>query len=247
MYPFLARYGSLFIYSYTVVLALGTLAAVLLTARLARESATPDWFDGFLFLLLGAIVGGRLGFVAGQWGYFSDHLTEIWRFSQGGLAYHGAWAGGIAALLIWVMIGGRDFFAYGALFMPGVALVTVFGWAACWLDGCAYGRETVLNLWSADLPDEFGVFAVRYQTQLLGLLLSLGALVTILWLRRRLPAQRLFWTAVALLGAAHLLPGLWRGDPMLMIGALRLDAILDGLMVLVGLLGIQYARRSGSA
>ena len=150
-------------------------------------------------------------------------------------------------LLIWVMIGGRDFFAHAALFMPGVALVTVFGWAACWLDGCAYGRETVLSLWSADLPDEFGVFAVRYQTQLLGLLLALGAFAAVLWLRRRMTDQLLFWTAVALLGAAHLPPSLWRGDPMVMIGALTLDVILDALMVLAGLLGIQYTRRSGPA
>ena len=77
MYPILARYGSLFVYSYTVVLALGTLTAMLLTARLARESATPDWFDGFLLLLLGAIAGGRLGFVAGQWDYFRHISTSF--------------------------------------------------------------------------------------------------------------------------------------------------------------------------
>ena len=36
MAPILARYGSIFIYSFTVILALGVLLATLLTARLAR-------------------------------------------------------------------------------------------------------------------------------------------------------------------------------------------------------------------
>lgn len=242
MFPILARYGSTFVYSYTVVLAAGVLAAAALTARLARDGGPQEWFDALLAILLGAILGGRAGFVAGQWAYYQDHLGEIWRIGQGGLAYHAALLGGLLALLLWTTLKGRDFYAYGALAMPGTAVVTAFGWAACWLEGCAYGRETLPGPLSAEIADEFGVLAVRYQTQLLGLLLALLVLAVLLWLRPRVSAAVLFWCGVGLLGAAHLLPGLWRGDPLPASTGLRIDVILDVLMVLSAPLGIQYVR-----
>lgn len=242
MFPIFARYGSIFVYSYTVVLALGVLLAAALTARLARDSGPEEWFDALLAMLLGAILGGRAGFVAGQWGYYQDHLGEVWRIGQGGLAYHAAWLGGLLALLLWTTLKGRDFYDYGALAMPGTAVIAAFGWAACWLEGCAYGRQALPGPWSAEIADEFGVVAVRYQTQLLGLLLALLVLAILLWLRPRVGDAVLFWCGVGLLGAAHLLPGLWRGDPSPFSAGLRIDVILDLLMVLSAPLGIQYAR-----
>lgn len=243
MYPILARYGNLFVYSYTIVLALGVIAAILLTARLARDDGTPGWSDGLLALLLGAVLAGRAGFVLGQRAYYQDHPGEVWAFSQGGLSYPAAWLGGLLFLCLWARWAGKRFYPYAALFVPGVALVTAFGWAACWLDGCAYGRETTLAFWAADLPDEFGVLAVRYQTQLLGLLLALLALVTLLWLRRRVTAPLLSWAALGLLGAAHLLPSLWRGDPTPLFAGLRVDVLFDIVMVLLSALGILVVSR----
>lgn len=245
MYPILARYGSLFVYSYTVVLALGVIAAILLTARLARDDVTPGWFDGVLALLGGAVLAGRAGFVLGQWTYYHDHRSEIWSFNHGGLSYPAAWLGGLFFLWMWARWTSKRFYPYAALFMPGVALATAFGWAACWLDGCAYGRETTFSLWSADLPDEFGVFAVRYQTQLLGLVLALLALATLLWLRRRVSEPLLFWTGLGLLSTAHLLPSLWRGDPIPLFAGLRVDVLFDVVMVLLSVLGILVVSRPG--
>ena len=35
-------------------------------------------------------------------------------------------------------------------------------------EGCAYGRETTLGWLAADLPDSFGVYAVRYRRSFWG-------------------------------------------------------------------------------
>jgi len=247
MAPILARYGSVFVYTYTAVLALGALAAIFMTAKLPRASSTPAWFDALLAVLFGAVLGGRLGFVAGQWPYYQDRLQEALLFSQGGLSYWGAWLGGAAALLLWVLVTRRPFMPYAARLLPGLALVTLFGWAACWFDGCAYGRETTLGFWSADLPDEFGVFAVRYQTQLLGFFLSLAAFFGVLLVRRRMPDRPYFWFGLLLLGTAYAIPSFWRGDPAPTIGlfSLRVDILLAGLLVVLGMLGVQSARKSG--
>jgi len=240
MYPILARYGSIFIYSYTVVLALGIILAVLLTARLARAHPAPSWFDGLLISFAAALVGGRLGFVIGQWSYFHEFPGEILQFMQGGFSYYGALFTGLVALFLWTRAYGRSFHNYAALFAPGLALITAFGWAACWFDSCAYGRETVIGPLSADLPDEFGVLALRYQTQFIGLLLSIAAFFLILWLFRRASAVVTFWSALLLLSAAHLIPGPLRGDPVYSAGPLRLDVLLDAILIAISLLMLQY-------
>lgn len=243
MYPILARYGSIFIYSFTVILALGVVLATLLTARLERSRPAAKWFDALLVVFTAALVGGRFAFVIGQWAYFQERPSETWYIWQGGVSYHGALITGLVALLLWTGAHGRSFYTYGALFSPGLALVIAFGWLACWFDGCAYGRDTVIGLFSADLPDEFGVFALRYQTQLIGFLLSLLAFITIFWLFKRAKPSVMFWSALLLISIAHLIPGLLRGDPTLVLGPVRIDLLIDSLLIAVSFLMLQYSAR----
>ncbi len=243
MYPILARYESIFIYSFTVILAVGVLLATLLTARLERRNPAPAWFDALLVVFAAAIVGGRLGFIIGQWSYFQEQLADIWRIWQGGLSYHAALFAGLSALLLWSGIQGRSFYQYSALFSPGLALLICFGWLACWFDGCAYGLETAIGPFSADLPDEFGVFALRYQTQLIGLVLSIVVFASVLGMYKRLQPAVMFWFSMLLISTAHLAPGLLRGDAVPMTGNLRVDLLLDGIMIAGSLLMLQYSRR----
>ncbi len=243
MAPILTRYGSIFIYSFTVVLALGVLLATLLTAGLARKYFAPDWFDALLIVFAAALLGGRIGFVIGQWTYFQERPAQTWLIWQGGFSYHGALVVGLVALFLWTAAHDGQFYSYAALFSPGLALTVTVGWLACWFDGCAYGRETIMGFWSADLPDEFGVFALRYQTQLIGLLLSLAAFLTILWLFSRVPPATLVWSTLLLLSIAHLVPSIYRGDPIPAAGPLRMDLILDALLIIISSLMLQSAIR----
>lgn len=248
MYPILGRYGPFFLYSYTVVLGLGILFALGLTAWQARRTAAPRWADGALVAMLAALVGGRLGFVALHADYFAERPSEAWQVWQGGLNYHGALFAGLLALWLWSRRRQESFAACAGLLAPGLALLSVFGWGACWLEGCAYGRETFLGPLAADLPDEFGVFAVRYRTQLIGLLLALAVFMAVLWLRRRRPPGVLFWLTLAGLSFGRLPVGLLRGDPMVQIGNVRLDVALDAALVIISLLLLQYrCRRAGAA
>ena len=245
MYPILSRYGSLFIYSYTVIMALGILIGIYLINRSSRHIHAPGWFDALLVVLLASLLGGRFGFVLWRWGYFQDQPTEAWQFWLGGLSYHTALLAGILALMGWAAVGRRSFYRYAALFSPAFVLVTVFGWAACWLEGCAYGQETVLGLLSADLPDDFGVFAVRYQTQLAGILLTLGAFLFIVWYQKERPYGYVFWLALAFVSLAQFLTSLLRGDQSLAVGPLRLDSLFNALLVVISLLLLQYERLKG--
>jgi phosphatidylglycerol---prolipoprotein diacylglyceryl transferase len=248
----LHRYG-LYFSNYTVVMAVGVLLAVGLVWWLvgkqpalsqpkwpyADPSLRATWFDGILILLAAGLVGGRIGFVVGAWDYFQIHPNEAWHLWQGGLSYHGALLAGGMALGLWSRRQNLAFDHYLGLYAPGFALLVLFGWGACWLDGCAYGQETTLGWLAADLPNTYGVFAVRYQTQVGGMLTGLVALVAPCglsrWLRVDSPA-RLFGLTLLLVSVGHLLVGLGRGDDLPLLWGWSIGLWLDGVLALIGLL-----------
>jgi phosphatidylglycerol---prolipoprotein diacylglyceryl transferase len=230
MYPILGRYGPFFFYSYTAVLGSGLLLALAVARAPARRAFGDKWWHGVALALLVGLVAGRAGFVASHSGYFRAHPEESWRVWAGGLSYYPALAFALGTLYLWSRYQALSFYRLAALLAPGALLWGVTGWLACWLEGCAYGRETALGWFSADLPDEYGVYAVRYQTQLLGaaLMLLLGLLT---WrLAPRLPAGPVFWLALALASGSRALVSLWRGDPAPEVAGWRLDTVLDTLL-----------------
>jgi len=245
VYPILARYGSFLFYSYTAAMGAGLLLALGLAWRQARRSRTAigthsyeGWPDAVIVGLAVALVVGRVLFVAVNWDYYQDNLDESWLLWQGGISYHGAVLTGLLALWVWSRLHGVSFGALGGLLALPAAVWSAFGWLACYLDGCAYGRETLIGPLAADLPDNFGVFAVRYQTQLMGVALSLLALALLWWARRRMSRTALFWTALFLLSAGRAAVDVVRGDPMRVIAGLRLDFVADATLALAAVLGL---------
>jgi phosphatidylglycerol:prolipoprotein diacylglycerol transferase len=243
MYPILGRYGPFLIYSYEFVLAIGIGASIGLAAWLTRDKRQlrSGWVDGILISVLLALVGGRIVFVLVEWSYYMDNPGEIWLIWRGGLSYHGALFFGLVTLWIWTRWRKHSYTEYLGLLAPLLALISVFGWFACWLEGCAYGKKATLSLLSHDLPDSYGVYDVRYQTQIMGLLLSALVFLVVLILYRRLRPQQLFWLTIGALAAGRLIVTLFRGDEAPLIGSLRLDTVTDGLMVSIALISLTVA------
>ena len=224
MAPIWGRYGPFFLYGYSVVLGLGVLAALGVTALLARRSGplpnplpggegTRRWLDGAVAAGIGALVGGRAVFVWLNAAYFAENPTEAGQFWLGGLNFHGALLGGLVGLWLWARLGGRPFWRYAGLLAPGLALLVAFGWAACAVEGCAYGRAAAPGIWAGDLPDDAGVYALRYRTQLAG---GIGALLVFAgawWAAGRLRPATLLWGTLGGLALVQAVVALGRGDP----------------------------------
>lgn len=243
MFPLLDRMGPFLIYSYTVVLGVGILAATAVTGWLAKKQQIENWLDAVLVCLIAGLIGGRFGFVLANWEYFQDHPSSIPRLWQGGYSYFGALFAALVGLWFWSRSQKRPFPTYTDLLTPGFALLCAFGWLACWFEGCAYGQETVFGLLSADLPDEFGIFAVRYQTQMIGAIWSLLVFAIALLTRTRWRTGQLFWLTLGLLSLGNIVISLLRGDPMPMIESYRLDAIINGTIVLISALFMLYYQK----
>ncbi len=245
MNPILTRVGPILVYSYTAVFGLGLLAALAVTARRTQSVPMGQWLDAFLVAAFFALLGGRAGFVWVNSAYFQERPSQIWDIQQGGFFFHTALMAGLLGLWAWSRWQKRPFLATADTFAPALLITAVFGWAACWLEGCAYGRETFLGLFSADLPDSYGIFAVRYQTQLAGILLTLAGL-PLIWRRFNRPGTA-FWTAVFWLNVSRIPVTLFRGDPMPQWGGVRADLILEivfALFALTAVLLLQYKGRN---
>jgi phosphatidylglycerol:prolipoprotein diacylglycerol transferase len=235
MHPILTRFGPFFLYSYTVVLGLGIAAGIALTAFLEIRDTQrrPGWLDGLLAASLIAIIGGRILFVGLNWTYYQENLDEIGLVWRGGLSYHGVLIAGLGALWLWARRKGTKFGPYAGLIAPAIILMSVFAWFACWLEGCAYGQETVFGPLAADLPDSFGVFGLRYQTQWMGLILSVVALGFILIIGRRIRPLLIFWVSLLALSIGRLIVGFYRGDEAPKFGVFRLDSLADFVIVIL--------------
>lgn len=245
MYPILTRYGSFFLYSFTVVLSFGIAAGLGLAARRARRSAVSiDWLDTFLAGLVMGLLGGRLGFIWLEWGYFQERPYQILQLWRGGLTYHGALLAGLLGAWGWCVWRKRSFLGDANLLAPSLALVSAFGWLACWLDGCGYGREAPAgSFFAANLPDHLGIYAWRYQTQLLGVGLSLLVFVAVLVGSRRWSGGNSFYFALFALSLGRVGLSFWRGDTAVPIGAARIDTLLDAALATLSLILLQYQNR----
>lgn len=87
---------------YGLMFAIGFWIGYNIVARMFRHEGAPERWLGILLLwtVAGTVIGARLGHVFFyEWDYYSQHLSEIPKVWQGGLASHGGTIGVILGVL----------------------------------------------------------------------------------------------------------------------------------------------------
>ncbi len=87
---------------YGAIIAFGFLLAVLFGGRIAYKWKInlDKMIDVLLYGTIGGILGARLYYVAFKWDYYGQHLSEIFKIWEGGLAIYGGIIGGLLAAFI---------------------------------------------------------------------------------------------------------------------------------------------------
>lgn len=155
------------------MIGLGAVLGLAWVAWQAPEKLALRRIDQGLWLLLGALLGGRLVHVAMAWSYYAGGLLEIPQVWLGGFSGMGALAGALLALMLLAFITRQPLGDLADAYLPLAAALTVSAWLACWVDGCAYGVETTA-WWSLPARDEWGELERRVPLQLLAASLTLG-------------------------------------------------------------------------
>ena len=145
MYPIIAKFGPVTIYSYGLLVAIAFLLGIFI-ARLEarRKSIKPDLlYDLSLYLVIGSLLGGRLYYLI----FFNPQVfirepLSILKVWEGGLAIHGAVFGGILACFLFSRIHKTSFWKLADIVAPSVILSQAIGRIGCFLNGCCFGVPT---------------------------------------------------------------------------------------------------------
>ena len=245
MFPVWLKFAWIDVPSFTALMVLALGAGFALTWVAARRTDLPpaDVLDVALVAVLVGVIGARAGYVTVNWDYYRSHTNEIAQVWQGGLVWHSGLAGGVIGAAVASAWRKLDLRAVLSALTPGLMAGVAFGWIGCYLAGAAYGREVFPgDRWwflAADLPDMYGLLNPRFATQLLGAAWAAVCfgISNIEW---RMANGRFatsgirFAATMALYSAGTFVLGFTRGDAVPLLGAWRLDQVIDAGIVILG-------------
>ena len=135
---------------YSLAYILGIVIGWLLCKKIfIQKSDITEKFDDFLtYLIIGIIIGGRLGYVIFyNFDYYITNIVDIFKVWQGGMSFHGGLLGIIVASILFAKKNNQNPFLY----MDQIALVApigiFFGRIANFINSELYGVPTDVS-WS---------------------------------------------------------------------------------------------------
>jgi phosphatidylglycerol:prolipoprotein diacylglycerol transferase len=146
MHPEICTIGPLVVYSYGFMLVVAFLTAVTLASREAqRQGINPDFIFNVNFIVfIFGIIGARIFYVSYNLGYYFENPQEIIMLSHGGMSWFGGFFLGLSAGLIYLKLKKESVYKILDLMVPFLALAQSIGRIGCFLNGCCFGRESLL-------------------------------------------------------------------------------------------------------
>lgn len=145
---------------YGFVVGIAVMVGILLVEKISRIKAVSEkeFWQVIWWILLGGILGARLWHVATDFYLYQDNLIDIFRVWHGGLSILGAVAGGILAVVIFLLKNDRAHFKerallYADLAIFGLPIAQAIGRIGNWLNNELYGLPTNLP-WAITIPAE---------------------------------------------------------------------------------------------
>lgn len=230
---------------YGVMYLLGFIAAFFVIGHLAKKKEIKltgdNLWDYVFYLMLGVIIGGRLGYCLFYWpggpGEFLSNPLLLFAVWQGGMSFHGGFIGVILAGVYCSWKKEIPFYDVADLTAAAAPIGIGLGRIGNFINGELWGRATDVP-WCMLFPTD-GEFLCRHPSQLYESLLEGLLLFIILFtmnfrgVRRGIPT----WSFIALYGLFRFIVEFFRQpDPHLgfIIGPLSMGQLLTLPMMLVG-------------
>jgi len=150
--PVLVSIGPFAVRWYALAYIVGILAgwlyarAVLRAERLwggAPPMTVADYDDFVLWVTLGIILGGRLGYVLlYNPGYFAAHPAEVLQLWKGGMSFHGGFLGCVLAGVLFARYRGISILSLGDITCAAGTIGIFLGRIANFINGELWGRMT---------------------------------------------------------------------------------------------------------
>ena len=132
---------------YSLAYIFGILAGWFLAKRFfIEDDSFKEKFDDYItFIILGIIIGGRLGYVIFyNLDYYLVNLVEIFKIWNGGMSFHGGLLGVIVASILYAKKHKHNSYIYLDVVSLVAPLGIFFGRIANFINSELYGKETAL-------------------------------------------------------------------------------------------------------
>jgi phosphatidylglycerol:prolipoprotein diacylglycerol transferase len=258
--PLVFQLGPIALRWYGLLISLAVLLGLVLATRLGRTRGIDAAViaDLLPLLVVGAVIGARVYYVALEWRQYAGNWGDIFAIWRGGIAIHGALIGGSLVTILYCRWRRQPFWSLLDVLVPAVALGQAIGRWGNFFNSEAFGLPTDLP-WKlaipvANRPSEF-LFATGFHpTFLYESLWNLGVCLLLLQLLRsarrgriQLPAGALSCVYLMAYSSGRLwIEGL-RLDPLCLFslppfcaGGLRMAQLVSLLLIGLGVLGLWW-------
>ena len=247
--PVLIKLGPFQVGWYGLMYVIGFIAAYLLVRYQMKKKAFgisgQEVENLFVNLMLGLIIGGRLGYVL-----FYDlpiylaNPLEIFAIWHGGMSFHGGLLGVLIVGIVFCWRHKRSFWKIADLFIVTAPIGLGLGRIGNFINGELYGRVTNVP-WGMIFPK--GGSLPRHPSQLYESALEGGCLFVILWFLKgkKLPGGGLLAVFLFVYGIFRFFVEFFREpDQQLgfVLGPLTMGQLLSSLMIISGIVLFFYLR-----
>lgn len=251
--PIAFSFGPFHVRWYGIIIATGILLATFMAIREGqrRQIMSDDFIDLLLWGVPLGFIGARLYYVIFEWGYFSQHPSEIIAIWNGGIAVYGGLIAGAIVLLIFCFRRMLPTFLVLDIVAPGVMAAQVLGRWGNFMNQEAHGAQcTLAYLQNQHLPrfiiDQMYINGHYYKpTFLYESFFNLIGLVIILALRHRkhlFKQGEVFMFYVAWYAVVRFFVEGMRTDSLYAFGTIRVSQALSVVLLLADLALFVYRR-----
>ena len=245
--PILVELGPVRVSWYGLMYVFGFLFSYLLVrCQIKRKNfdvSRQDVEDLYFYLILGLIIGARLGYVLFyDFRMYLSNPLEIFAIWHGGMSFHGGLIGVLLVGILFAWKRKKSFWKIADLFIVTVPIGLGLGRIGNFINGELYGRVTQVP-WGMVFPK--GGPLPRHPSQLYESALEGGVLFLILWLmrNRNLPTGGLLALFLILYGVFRIFVERFREpDPQLgfILGPWTMGQMLCAGMVVAGIFLLVY-------
>lgn len=141
MHPIIATFGVFNIYSWGLMVALGSLVGLTSFLYYAKIEKVPSEMilDLFVYVVIASVVGARLFYIIGNPAEYIKNPLSVFFVQEGGMAFIGGFVFVSLVVYIYVKAHKLNILKILDILSPGTMLGYAIGRIGCFLNGCCYG------------------------------------------------------------------------------------------------------------
>lgn len=241
MHPILLKIGPLTLHTYGFFVALGFLLALFWTHKESlRRGLDPEIFhDLFFYVVVSALIGARIFYVALNFSYFRLEPLAILRLWEGGLVFYGGFIFAMPVFLWRVRCFQRPVLEVLDVAAPALVLAQAIGRLGCLSAGCCYGK-VCNNSFAITFTDSLShapLDIALHPTQIYHSLANLSIFISLaLFSRFSIRRGSLVVGYLVGYGVLRFTVEFWRGDPRGFLAGFSTSQWISCGLVICGIL-----------